>query len=153
MYRTLLVAVHRYYTERIALHRRAEPEELAGAIAYLFTDDASYVTAATLLVDGGFIGCWSPSPPQPSQPPARWNSGNDGGRIAMAVSMWRDAVHRRFRRVPGRCRFGAGRGCVRHGRSPGERGRPGERRANDTTGCAHPLGSITDGDANADPDA
>ena len=47
--------VEKYYTERIALHRGAEPEELAATIAYLRTDDASYVTSATLLVDGGFI--------------------------------------------------------------------------------------------------
>jgi NAD(P)-dependent dehydrogenase (short-subunit alcohol dehydrogenase family) len=45
----------KYYTERIALSRGAEPEEVAATIAYLLTDDASYVTAATLLVDGGFI--------------------------------------------------------------------------------------------------
>jgi NAD(P)-dependent dehydrogenase (short-subunit alcohol dehydrogenase family) len=44
-----------YYTERIALHRAAKPGELAGAIAYLLSADASYVTSATLLVDGGFI--------------------------------------------------------------------------------------------------
>jgi NAD(P)-dependent dehydrogenase (short-subunit alcohol dehydrogenase family) len=44
-----------YYTERVALHRGAEPEELAATIAFLLTDDASYVTSATLLVDGGFI--------------------------------------------------------------------------------------------------
>jgi len=44
-----------YYTERIALHRAAKPAELAGAIAYLLSADASYVTSATLLVDGGFI--------------------------------------------------------------------------------------------------
>lgn len=48
-------AAVRYYTERIALHRAAEPGELAGAIAYLLSADASYVTSATLLVDGGFI--------------------------------------------------------------------------------------------------
>lgn len=48
-------AVLKYYTERVALHRGAEPEELAGTIAYLLSDDASYVTAATLLADGGFI--------------------------------------------------------------------------------------------------
>jgi NAD(P)-dependent dehydrogenase (short-subunit alcohol dehydrogenase family) len=45
----------RYYTERIALHRPAQPAELAGTIAYLLSDDASYVTSATLLADGGFI--------------------------------------------------------------------------------------------------
>ena len=48
-------AVVKYYTDRIALHRAAQPEELAGTIAYLLSDDASYVTCATLLADGGFI--------------------------------------------------------------------------------------------------
>ncbi len=48
-------AVLKYYTDRVALHRGAEPEELAGTIAYLLSPDASYVTAATLLADGGFI--------------------------------------------------------------------------------------------------
>ena len=47
--------VMKYYLERVALHRGGEPEELAGTIAFLLTDDASYVTSATLLVDGGFI--------------------------------------------------------------------------------------------------
>jgi NAD(P)-dependent dehydrogenase (short-subunit alcohol dehydrogenase family) len=45
----------KYYTDRIALSRGAEPSELASAIAYLLSDDASYVTCATLLVDAGFI--------------------------------------------------------------------------------------------------
>jgi NAD(P)-dependent dehydrogenase (short-subunit alcohol dehydrogenase family) len=44
-----------YYIERVALHRGAEPEELAATIAFLLSDDASYVTSATLLADGGFI--------------------------------------------------------------------------------------------------
>ena len=48
-------AVLKYYTERIALHRGAEPAELAATIAFLLSDDASYVTSATLLADGGFI--------------------------------------------------------------------------------------------------
>jgi NAD(P)-dependent dehydrogenase (short-subunit alcohol dehydrogenase family) len=48
-------AAVRYYTERIALHRPAQPEELAASIAYLLSPDASYVTSATLLVDGGFV--------------------------------------------------------------------------------------------------
>jgi len=45
----------KYYHDRIALHRIGEPEELAGAIAFLLSDDASYITSATLLVDAGFI--------------------------------------------------------------------------------------------------
>ena len=45
----------KYYEDRIALHRVGRPEELAGAIAFLLSDDASYVTSATLLVDAGFI--------------------------------------------------------------------------------------------------
>jgi NAD(P)-dependent dehydrogenase (short-subunit alcohol dehydrogenase family) len=44
-----------YYSERIALHRVGRPEEVAAAIAFLLSDDASYVTSATLLVDAGFI--------------------------------------------------------------------------------------------------
>src|SRR5216684_7903598 len=48
-------AVVKYYTDRIAIHRAAEPEELAGTIAYALSDDASYVTCATLLADAGFI--------------------------------------------------------------------------------------------------
>ena len=47
--------VLRYYTGRVALHRGGEPAELAAAIAWLLSPDASYVTSATLLVDGGFI--------------------------------------------------------------------------------------------------
>jgi NAD(P)-dependent dehydrogenase (short-subunit alcohol dehydrogenase family) len=48
-------ATMQYYIDRIALSRGAEPSELASAIAYLLSDDASYVTCATLLVDAGFI--------------------------------------------------------------------------------------------------
>src|SRR5260370_37094994 len=48
-------ATVKYYTDRIAIRRAAKPEELAGAIAYTLSADASDVTCATLLVDGGFI--------------------------------------------------------------------------------------------------
>ncbi len=47
--------VMKYYLDRIALHRIADPSELAATIAFLLSDDASYVTSATLLVDAGFI--------------------------------------------------------------------------------------------------
>jgi NAD(P)-dependent dehydrogenase (short-subunit alcohol dehydrogenase family) len=45
----------KYYLERIALGRIAAPSELAASIAFLLSDDASYVTSAALLVDAGFI--------------------------------------------------------------------------------------------------
>jgi NAD(P)-dependent dehydrogenase (short-subunit alcohol dehydrogenase family) len=47
--------VLKYYRERIALERIGAPSELAASIAFLLSDDASYVTSATLLVDAGFI--------------------------------------------------------------------------------------------------
>ncbi len=47
--------IMKYYLDRIALHRIADPSELAAAIAFFLSDDASYVTSATLLVDAGFI--------------------------------------------------------------------------------------------------
>jgi len=48
--------VMKYYLERIALGRSiAAPSELAATIAFLLSDDASYVTSAALLVDAGFI--------------------------------------------------------------------------------------------------
>jgi meso-butanediol dehydrogenase/(S,S)-butanediol dehydrogenase/diacetyl reductase len=47
--------VLKYYVDRIPLHRGAEPEEIAATIAFLLSDDASYVNSATLLLDAGFI--------------------------------------------------------------------------------------------------
>jgi NAD(P)-dependent dehydrogenase (short-subunit alcohol dehydrogenase family) len=44
-----------YYDERIALHRIGQPQEVAKAVAYILSDDASYITSSTLLIDGGFI--------------------------------------------------------------------------------------------------
>jgi NAD(P)-dependent dehydrogenase (short-subunit alcohol dehydrogenase family) len=47
--------VMKYYLERIALGRIGKPAELAAAVAFMLSDDAAYVTSATLLVDAGFI--------------------------------------------------------------------------------------------------
>ena len=41
-------------TEKIYLKRFAKPEEVAKAILFLSSDDASYITGITLIVDGGY---------------------------------------------------------------------------------------------------
>jgi len=44
-----------YYETRTPLGRIGEPEEVATVIAFLLSDDASYMTSSEVLVDGGFI--------------------------------------------------------------------------------------------------
>jgi 3-oxoacyl-[acyl-carrier protein] reductase len=46
--------------QRTPLGRLAEPEEVARVVAFLVSDDASYVTGSSVLVDGGWVadGGW-----------------------------------------------------------------------------------------------
>jgi NAD(P)-dependent dehydrogenase (short-subunit alcohol dehydrogenase family) len=39
------------------IRRRAEPEEISAAVAFLASDDAVYITGAELAVDGGYLAC------------------------------------------------------------------------------------------------
>lgn len=42
----------------VPMGRFAEPEEIAAAIAFLASDDSSFITASTFLVDGGISGAY-----------------------------------------------------------------------------------------------
>lgn len=46
-------AVMQQYRELVPMARMARPEEIAAAIAFLASDDASYITGVNLVVDGG----------------------------------------------------------------------------------------------------
>ena len=41
--------------KRIVMQRLAKPEEIANTIAFLASNEASYITGADLLVDGGYL--------------------------------------------------------------------------------------------------
>jgi len=42
----------------VPMGRFAEPEEIAGAVAFLGSDDSSFITATAFLVDGGIAGAY-----------------------------------------------------------------------------------------------
>jgi NAD(P)-dependent dehydrogenase (short-subunit alcohol dehydrogenase family) len=48
-------AWRRYWTSRTPWPRLGRPEDVAGAVLFLAGDEASYITGATLMVDGGWM--------------------------------------------------------------------------------------------------
>ena len=44
----------RNYEHRVPLKRMGRPEEIASAVLFLASDAASYITGATIMVDGGW---------------------------------------------------------------------------------------------------
>jgi NAD(P)-dependent dehydrogenase (short-subunit alcohol dehydrogenase family) len=42
----------------VPMGRFAEPEEMANAVLFLASDESSFVTASTFLVDGGIAGAY-----------------------------------------------------------------------------------------------
>jgi meso-butanediol dehydrogenase/(S,S)-butanediol dehydrogenase/diacetyl reductase len=51
------------FNKRIPLGRPCEPEEVAAVIAFLASEDASFVTGAMIAVDGG-VSASNGQPPQ-----------------------------------------------------------------------------------------
>lgn len=49
-------AMRRLWLDRILLRRYAQPEEMAGTVAFLCSADASYITGQIIAVDGGISG-------------------------------------------------------------------------------------------------
>lgn len=52
-----LEEAQREYGKTHLLNRIAQPYEIASAIAFLLSDDASFITGADLVVDGGYLAC------------------------------------------------------------------------------------------------
>ncbi len=65
---------HAAFVERIPLGRAAQPEEMAGPALFLASADASYVSGASLLVDGAWAVSGYPDM-RPFRGPRAWNGG------------------------------------------------------------------------------
>ncbi len=46
---------HEWYAQNRALARRQQPSDVSGAVAFLLSEDARYLTGTTMVIDGGFV--------------------------------------------------------------------------------------------------
>lgn len=46
---------HQWYASNRALARRQQPQDVSGAVVFLLSDAAAYMTGTTLVIDGGMI--------------------------------------------------------------------------------------------------
>ena len=44
-----------HFTKRILMGRIGDPEEIGRVVRFLLSDEASYITAAEIIVDGGNV--------------------------------------------------------------------------------------------------
>jgi glucose 1-dehydrogenase/3-oxoacyl-[acyl-carrier protein] reductase len=47
--------INAFMSERLLIKRLAEPEDIAAAVSFLLSDDASFITGVELPVDGGWM--------------------------------------------------------------------------------------------------
>jgi NAD(P)-dependent dehydrogenase (short-subunit alcohol dehydrogenase family) len=67
-----LARLERQYLRRIPLQRAGTPRDQAGAVLFLASDEAAWISGQTLIVDGGELGggdWWNPedAPPLPDE--------------------------------------------------------------------------------------
>jgi NAD(P)-dependent dehydrogenase (short-subunit alcohol dehydrogenase family) len=56
---TAVDEIRRQMAEHTPMRRLGEPAEVAAAVLFLASDQASFITATELVVDGGVVGCAS----------------------------------------------------------------------------------------------
>ena len=78
----------------VPMGRFAEPEEIAAAVAFLASDDSSFMTASTFLVDGGISGAYvTPLAWRRARPPAAALGPPSQGRDAHCDRQSEDRVN------------------------------------------------------------
>lgn len=62
---TAVAEIDKAFREKIPMHRAGRPDEIAKAALFLASEDASYISGTTLLVDGGWAAAGYPDISEP----------------------------------------------------------------------------------------